>query len=147
MTPRLFTFTAKADGTLNGYAKSWNAGPGAWERDRVELTSGDYNGDRRADAAVMYRHDEGVTSLHTSLAKTDGGFQAPVEEYRSGAGNWYASSSGIPVSGDADGDGREDILIMYNYATGATRTFTFSTGEDGTFGNPRRSWYAEPGTW
>ncbi|MFC9886126.1 FG-GAP-like repeat-containing protein [Streptomyces pilosus] len=143
----LFTFTAKADGTLNGHSKSWNVGPGAWERDRVELTSGDYNGDKRADAAVMYRHDEGVTSLHTFLAKTDGGFQAPVDGYRSGTGTWYASSSGMPVSGDADGDGRADILIMYNYATGATRAFTFPAGEDGTFSDPRRSWYAEPGMW
>ncbi|MBD0838877.1 FG-GAP-like repeat-containing protein [Streptomyces sp. TRM68416] len=143
----LWTFPAKADGTLDKPVKSWNVGPGTWERDRVELTSGDYNGDKRADAAVMYRHDEGVTSLHTFLAQPNGGFAAPVEGYRSGAGNWYASSSGMPVSGDADGDGRADVLIMYNYAIGATRAFTFPTREDGTFENPRRSWYAEPGTW
>ncbi|CAM5615920.1 hypothetical protein SGRIM128S_06732 [Streptomyces griseomycini] len=60
---------------------------------------------------------------------------------------WYASSSGMPVSGDADGDGRADVLAMYHYAVGATRAFAFPSREDGTFENPQRSWYAEPGTW
>ncbi|MFE4047800.1 FG-GAP-like repeat-containing protein [Streptomyces sp. YIM B13518] len=143
----LWTFIAKADGTLDQPFKSWNVEPGSWERDRVELTSGDYNGDKRTDAAVMYRYDDGVTALHTFTAQADGGFRAPVEGYRSGTGNWYASSSGMPVSGDADGDGRADVLVMYNYAIGATRAFTFPSREDGTFENPQRSWYAEPGTW
>ncbi len=143
----LWTFPAKADGTLDKPFKSWNVEPGTWERDRVELTSGDYNGDKRTDAAVMYRHDEGVTALHTFLAKPDGGFEAPRAGWKSQPENWYASSSGMPVSGDADADGRADILIMYNYAIGATRAFTFPAKEDGTFDNPHRSWYAEPGTW
>ncbi|GGR18474.1 FG-GAP-like repeat-containing protein [Streptomyces aurantiogriseus] len=143
----LFTFPAKADGTLDQPVKSWNVEPGSWERDRVELTSGDHNGDKRADVAVMYRYDEGVTALFTFTAKSDGGFNAPVAGWKSELANWYASSSGMPLSGDADGDGRADVLIMYNYAIGATRAFTFPTREDGTFENPQRSWYAEPGTW
>ncbi|GAA4905986.1 FG-GAP-like repeat-containing protein [Streptomyces coeruleoprunus] len=143
----LWTFPAKADGTLDKPVKSWNVEPGSWDRDRIELTSGDYNGDKRADVGVMYRHDGGVTVMHTFTAKADGGFNAPVAGWKSNPEGWYASSSGMPLSGDADGDGRADVLIMYNYAIGATRAFTFPAKEDGTFDNPQRSWYAEPGTW
>ncbi|MCB5178497.1 hypothetical protein [Streptomyces antimicrobicus] len=51
------------------------------------------------------------------------------------------------MSGDANGDGREDLSVMYNYATGATSVFTFKGCTDGGFENTFRSWQALPGTW
>lgn len=92
----LWTFIAQADGTLDRPFKSWNVESGTWERDRVELMSGDYNGDKRTDAAVMYRHDGGVTALHTFTAQSSGGFGAPLEGWKSQPETWYASSSGCP---------------------------------------------------
>ncbi|WP_328365139.1 FG-GAP-like repeat-containing protein [Streptomyces sp. NBC_00445] len=143
----LMTFPATTGGAIGKPVKSWNVEPGNWEFERVELTSGDYNGDGRADAAAMYGEDEGVTGLRTFPAKADGGFGDPLSSWRSNAGSWHVGNSGTPLSGDTDGDGREDIAVMYNYANGSTRAIAFRSREDGGFNGPRGSWYAEPGTW
>ncbi|MFJ3616247.1 hypothetical protein [Streptomyces hydrogenans] len=63
------------------------------------------------------------------------------------AGSWFTSNTGNLVSGDVDGDGRPDITTSYNYATGATRIFTFHGNEAGGVDSPMPSWYARPGTW
>ena len=44
----------------------------------MKLASGDYNGDKRDDLAVLYRYaDEGL-SMNTLTSTTSGGFDAPI---------------------------------------------------------------------
>ncbi|MFI9171523.1 FG-GAP-like repeat-containing protein [Streptomyces lincolnensis] len=143
----LWTFPVTADGVITKPFRSWNVGAGTWDFDRAELTSGDYNGDRRADVGVLYGEDKGVTGLRTFLAKADGGFEAPLSSWQSDEGKWYAANSGEPLSGDTGNDGRADVVLVYNYTNGSNRAFTFSSREDGGSDGPRGSWYAEPGTW
>ncbi|RSS96278.1 hypothetical protein EF903_03330 [Streptomyces sp. WAC05292] len=142
----LWTFRAKADGGFEAPFKSWSATAQAFQSARIESTGGDYNGDGRGDVAIVYDYS-GATGTHTFTAKPDGGFNAPLASWKSGDGNWWASSSGAPVSGDTDGDGRADIVMTYNYAAGDTRAFTLTSRPDGGFDGVRASWYAAPGMW
>ncbi|MGW5846551.1 FG-GAP-like repeat-containing protein [Streptomyces sp. NPDC055254] len=143
----MHTFRAKADGGFEAPFKSWSATATAFQAARIESTGGDYNGDGRGDLAIVYDYSNGTTGTHTFTGKADGGFNAPIASWKSSEGHWWAASSGAPVSGDADGDGRADILMMYNYAAGDTRAFTLGGRPDGGFGGVRASWYAAPGIW
>ncbi|MYS84327.1 hypothetical protein [Embleya scabrispora] len=60
---------------------------------------------------------------------------------------WWGTSAGLPVSGDQNADGRDDISIMYNYQSGATTAFVFTARTDGGFDSPNDSWQAAPGFW
>ncbi|MET9638117.1 FG-GAP-like repeat-containing protein [Streptomyces virginiae] len=142
----MWTFKAKTDGGFEAPFKSWSATAQAFQSARIESTGGDYNGDGRGDLAIVYDYS-GATGTHTFTAKPDGGFNAPLASWKSGDGNWWATSSGTPVSGDTDGDGRADIVMMYNYAAGDTRAFTLTSRADGGFDGVRASWYAAPGMW
>lgn len=143
----LFTALAQPNGGFAAPVKHWAKAAGVWEYARTKLTVGDYNGDGRADAALMYDHGDGHASLDTLLGKPDGTVAEGVRSWDTPEGYWYASSAGMPVSGDSDGDGRDDIASMYNYATGATGAFTFKGRLDGGFENTFLSWQTLPGTW
>ncbi|MFI1147443.1 FG-GAP-like repeat-containing protein [Streptomyces sp. NPDC020817] len=144
----VFTFLAQPNGGVAAPVKSWNqpAG-GAWEYAKIKFTAGDYNGDGRADAALMYDHGDGHASLSTLLAKPDGTVADAVRSWDTPEGNWYGTNAGMPLSGDSDGDGRDDISSLYNYASGASGTFTFKSRPDGGFENGFLSWQTLPGTW
>ncbi|MEV7612389.1 FG-GAP-like repeat-containing protein [Streptomyces sp. NPDC089799] len=143
----MFTFNGQANGGFAAPVKSWSKTKEEWEYARTKFTVGDYNGDGRADAALMYDHAEGNDTLTTLLGQADGKVGGELRSWDTPDGNWYAGSTGLAVSGDADGDGREDVSIMYNYATGATAAFTFKGRTDGGFENSFKSWQALPGTW
>ncbi|MER5931555.1 FG-GAP-like repeat-containing protein [Streptomyces sp. NPDC002054] len=143
-----YTLLGKVGGGFANPVASWTRAPANWNFAKSRFTSGDYNGDGRADLGVQYDYDNGSAGLFTMLGKPDGG--VTNEDFRSWFvedGNWFSSSTGNAVSGDSDGDGRDDIAFMYNYAVGASAAFTFKARTDGGFENPLKSWYAAPGTW
>ncbi|MFE3579975.1 FG-GAP-like repeat-containing protein [Streptomyces vinaceus] len=143
----IHTLLAKTDGGFATPVKSWTRAAGLWDYNRSKLTAGDYNGDGRADAAIMYRYDNGRASLFTLTGKTDGGVNGEVRSWDVPEGSWYLENTGMPVSGDTDKDGRDDIAVMYNYYAGGTAAFTFKARTDGGFENPLKSWEAPAGTW
>ncbi|MGW8781361.1 FG-GAP-like repeat-containing protein [Streptomyces sp. NPDC055796] len=143
----LFTGLAQPNGGFAAPVKHWAKPAGAWEYAKTKITVGDYNGDKRADVALMYDHGDGHSSLDTLLGKADGTVGENVRSWDTPEGYWYGTSAALPVSGDTDGDGREDIGIVYNYASGASSTFTFKSRPDGGFENSLQSWQALPGTW
>ncbi|MGW6391201.1 FG-GAP-like repeat-containing protein [Streptomyces sp. NPDC055103] len=144
---RLFTFTAQADGALGSFVGSWSAPAGAWERDRVKMTTGDFDKDGRDDLTIMYGYDDGRTEVRLSHARADGGFDGFVVPYATEPGGWYSPSTGNLVTGDMNGDGRPDVSVSYNYAVGDTYLFTFHGNAAGTIDKGARGWYAPPGTW
>ncbi|NEA38515.1 FG-GAP-like repeat-containing protein [Streptomyces sp. SID11385] len=115
---------------------------------------GDFDGDGKDDAAVLY--DYGLDSvsgkrrvalwLHTS----DGArLSAPRVVWQSEASSWTWSHVKL-VGGDFDGDGRDDIGVFYDNGRDADGTYksalwTFtSTGEG--FAEPQRVWQST-GSW
>ncbi|MEV8537209.1 FG-GAP-like repeat-containing protein [Streptomyces sp. NPDC051211] len=143
----MFTFIGQPNGGFAAPVKSWTKTKEEWEYARTKFTVGDYNGDGRADAALKYDHGDGRGSLDTLLGQPDGKVGAAMRSWDTPEGNWYASNAGMPVSGDSDGDGRDDVSSMYNYYNGATGAFTFKSRTDGGFANGFLSWQTLPGTW
>ncbi|WP_405678830.1 FG-GAP-like repeat-containing protein [Streptomyces sp. NBC_00868] len=146
----MYTLLGKADGGFAAPVRSWNRAAGIWDYNRSKLTSGDYNGDGRADAAIVYRFDNGRSAVYTLTGKPDGGVNEEVQSWSSPEQSWYLENTGMPVSGDINKDGRDDIAIMYNYYAGGSAAFTFkgrTDRTDGGFEPPLKSWEAPPGTW
>lgn len=132
----LFTMRSRPDGGFDGTVKSWNVPAGNWDWNRVQLTSGDYNGDHRADVAAMYDYGGGSAGVFTQDLKS---WQTP-------ANTWWGDAA-RPLSGDVDGNGREDIVAMYDSSDGSSGFHTFLAQADGRFDTALDGWQATPGTW
>lgn len=147
----MYTLLGKTDGGFAAPIRSWNRAAGLWDYNRSKLTSGDYNGDGRADAAILYRYDNGRVAAFTFTGKADGGVNDDALSWSSAENQWYLENTGNAVSGDINKDGRDDITIMYNFAggsqAGGSTFYNFKAKADGGFLAPTKSWTAPPGTW
>ncbi|MCF2530901.1 FG-GAP-like repeat-containing protein [Yinghuangia soli] len=140
-----FTFLSRADGTF-GDLPSRDVPPGNWTFGNVKPFAGDFNGDGRDDIGFMYVFSSCDVGLYTLLGRPDGGFANESSSYRSGAGIWCAVSSTL-LPGDFNGDGRDDLGVVYDYGNGLTRLWTFTGKTDGGFNAPFVSWQGAPGDW
>ncbi|WP_327168687.1 FG-GAP-like repeat-containing protein [Streptomyces subrutilus] len=139
------TLLGRADGGFADPKASWNRPTGTWEYNKSRFTSGDYNGDGRADLAIMYDYTAGRGALFTLLGKADGGVAEDFMSWSGPQGTWEAGKAGRPVSGDVDNDGRDDIAVMYTESDGGTSANTFKARTDGGFESPLKSWQSLAG--
>ncbi|MFJ3926558.1 FG-GAP-like repeat-containing protein [Streptomyces sp. NPDC090022] len=146
-TVTAYTLLGKSDGGFAAPVASWSRTPGNWDFGRSKITAGDYNADGRADLAVMFNYDNDRAALFTLTGKPDGGLNEDFQSWSTPEGVWNSSLAGLPVSGDVDKDGRDDIAIMYDHGDGRSTTNTFLSRPDGGFLPPKPSWEAAPGTW
>jgi hypothetical protein len=119
----------------------WWRNPVGWaEPHRMKVIAGDFTGDAKGDIAHFYDYGGGQTKLwlHPSSGTA---FGAGIQMWDSGVNNWdwYRSTF---VTGDFTGDGKTDIVAMYNYDT-ATRLFLWPTIAGG-FGAPAYWWDGGP---
>ncbi|GAA0586425.1 hypothetical protein HPO96_11110 [Kribbella sandramycini] len=82
---------------------------GQWTRSTPVLA--DLDGDRKADFVSMRNLDGCRTSVEV-FRSSGTGFAAGASAYDSGAGNYCWEKSKISV-GDPDGDGRDDLVALY----------------------------------
>ncbi|MEU5126697.1 FG-GAP-like repeat-containing protein [Streptomyces mobaraensis] len=113
-------------------------------------TTGDFDGDGKADIAVLYnngRSDSGknMTTLY-KFTSNGHGFDAPVKAWDNAAPSaqsWNADRSKLTV-GDFNGDGKTDVAVLYNDGrddTGDFRTSLYEFLSDGkTFKAPAKVW-------
>ncbi|WP_444829474.1 FG-GAP-like repeat-containing protein [Actinokineospora sp.] len=99
------------------YAPShtWESGPNTnFRADRIKTGVGDFNGDGRSDLVVL--RDEGGNRLTLWLFYANGiGYDIPtVPAWDSGPGSWDLNRV-KPVTGDFNGDGKDDVAAVYNY--------------------------------
>ena len=119
-----------------------------WDSAKLKQAGGDFDGDGRAD--VAYLRDEGACGISLSVARSDGNGLAvqsgPVWQRPAGAWCWGGST---PYAGDFTGDGRDDLLIFYDYGDTHYSLWVLpstSTPAEIGFGDPIR-WHDNPAGW
>ncbi|WP_079405664.1 transglycosylase family protein [Streptomyces sp. 3211] len=120
-------------------------------------TTGDFNGDGKADIAILYSNGQqpdgtNRTSLWTLLSKGAGGFGDPVKAWDSvdaGTGSWDWNRSKV-TTGDFNGDGKTDVGVLYNngqQSDGTNRTALWTLTSTGSgFAASVKKWESE-GSW
>lgn len=139
-------FLTDADGVFLPPGNGWITTADTWTASNAKVLTGDYNGDGLADVAGVYGYSDGTVGIWTWLAKGNGTYATPFRTWKSEAGDWTFSRA-IFVSGDFDGDGRDDLGAWYDYAAGHDRLFTFKSTEAGGFGAPTGSLTIAAGGW
>ncbi|WP_437502237.1 FG-GAP-like repeat-containing protein [Sorangium sp. So ce1099] len=109
----------------------WDSG-GGYSADAVtgRMVSGDYNGDGRDDIAMLYKYTSSSGRVHVLLS-TGASFQyqGDLGWWDSGGGYSADAVTGRMVSGDYNGDGRDDIAMLYKYSPSWARAHVLlSTG-------------------
>jgi len=66
--------------------------------------------------------------------------------WSSGKGNWDNNASKL-ASGDFNGDGRDDLAVLYRYGGSRSRLWVFINNGTGGFKAPKVWWDSGPGNW
>ncbi|MEU9202037.1 FG-GAP-like repeat-containing protein [Streptomyces sp. NPDC048332] len=140
---KLFTFLANPDGgfasPFSSFARTEAEG---WKVERMKFATGDFDGDGRDDLGVVDSYEAGTVRLMSFSGKPDGGFAEPVTGWQ--ADGWQFDRVSV-VSGDFDGNGRDEFATWYDYADGRDILFGFGLDAAGKLGGQRELFSAKAG--
>ncbi|MFF6774681.1 FG-GAP-like repeat-containing protein [Streptomyces sp. NPDC012637] len=141
---KLWTFASTAAGTF-AESSSWSST--TWgDFNRTTLHAGDFNGDGRDDVAAWYDYADGHDAVFVWPSAPTGSFSTGYEAWTAPAGSMWRENVKL-VTGDYNGDGRDDLGALYGYNDGSVRMYTWSTNTSSKFDGPTGSWYAAPNNW
>ncbi|MFJ6820686.1 FG-GAP-like repeat-containing protein [Streptomyces niveus] len=142
---KFWTFNTAPTGAFKNPVGSWTStGWGDWERTTIH--AGDFDGDGRDDIAAWYDYVDGHDAVHVFRSGATGAFGSPDEAWNTPIGTMWRDHMKI-VTGDYNGDGRDDLGALYGYDTGEVRAFTWTATAAGKLNNPVGSWLAATGSW
>lgn len=145
----LWTLLSKGTAGFADPVKVWDnlaSGSGSWDWIRSKVTTGDFNGDGKADIGVLYNNGQQAggtnqTALWT-FTSTGAGFTAPVKAWQT-TESWHCNRSKL-TAGDFNGDGKSDVGVLYNdgrQPDGINKSALWTATGTGTgFGAPVKKW-------
>ncbi|MGC9501505.1 FG-GAP-like repeat-containing protein [Streptomyces sp. WG7] len=140
---KFITFPTTPDGGFDQTAvHGWSST--GWNFDAASVHSGDFDGDGRDDLAAWYDYGDGHDAVIGFTADADGAFGNRTDLWSTPAGN-YARGNMKIVTGDYNGDGRDDLATLYGYSDGRVKAITWTAKADGTLNSPLHSWEAADG--
>ena len=113
-------FVAKSTGTSFSGLVSWQSLPaGSFDVKAVSnrFVAGDFNGDGKDDVACMYDYGNAKMAIHNFIS-TGTAFDR-VTAYNAGEGTFAATNATSLASGDFNNDGKDDLMAVYLYPSGA----------------------------
>lgn len=112
----VFVLTADSagSGALSVPVKSWESS--CFGKDTAFVDSGDFDGDGKSDIALLYHYGAGQARLFTLTANDGGGLDGLARR-------WFWNRGGVDLrsltTGDYNGDGKDDIALLYDGSQGA----------------------------
>ena len=104
----------------------------------------DFNGDGKEDVVGVYDHGDGLVSMWKFLS--DGtNFSAPTRAYDGCANCWEFSRSQM-VPADVNGDGKDEVVGVYDYGNGFIRMWNFLS-DGNKFSTVQQSYRGCSGCW
>ncbi|WP_441249847.1 FG-GAP-like repeat-containing protein [Kitasatospora sp. McL0602] len=151
----IYKFTSNGTGFGSSPVMVWDNNDtinGSWNWDNIKPVVGDFDGDGKADIAMVYNNGQtstgkNITSIYKFTSNGTGFGSSPAKVWDNNDtinGSWDWDNI-KPVVGDFDGDGKADIAMVYNNgqtSTGKhiTTIYKFTSNGTGFGSSPTKAW-------
>ena len=128
----------------------WPGGDSSFnEKEGIKYLAGDFNGDKKEDVVAFQDYTRAATAIWSYITRASGSIGSPYSSISMDASlswlsaNWtFDWKRATPVSVDFDGDGKTDLLVLYDYGGSHTGIFFFkSTGSGFSISKVFESYY------